>query len=88
VQRKGLGECSGPKLAWMTMKRMSRKKSFVATLALIVAAGALLVPARADEDLKNPFDGNAEAAKEGKQLFLKTGCYACHGRGRTRLDRR
>lgn len=28
---------------------------------------------------KNPFAGNPEAAVEGKALFLKTGCYACHG---------
>ena len=27
----------------------------------------------------NPFAGDAAAAVEGKQLFLKTGCYSCHG---------
>jgi cytochrome c(L) len=31
------------------------------------------------EQIKNPFDGDPQAAVEGKQLFLKTGCYACHG---------
>ena len=36
-------------------------------------------PARAEEELKNPFAGDAVAAIEGKRLFLKTGCYACHG---------
>ena len=27
----------------------------------------------------NPFAGKAEAAKEGRQIFLQTGCYNCHG---------
>ena len=39
----------------------------------------LLYPAHAEEELKNPFAGDAPAAVEGKRLFLKTGCYACHG---------
>jgi cytochrome c oxidase cbb3-type subunit III len=39
----------------------------------------LLHPALAEDELKNPFAGDAAAAVEGKRLFLKTGCYACHG---------
>ena len=39
----------------------------------------LLSPARAGDDIKNPFAGDAAAAVEGKRLFLKTGCYSCHG---------
>ena len=27
----------------------------------------------------NPFAGNADAAKSGRQIFLQTGCYNCHG---------
>ena len=27
----------------------------------------------------NPFAGNAEAVKSGRQIFLDTGCYNCHG---------
>jgi mono/diheme cytochrome c family protein len=27
----------------------------------------------------NPFAGKPEAAKEGRQIFLQTGCYNCHG---------
>jgi mono/diheme cytochrome c family protein len=27
----------------------------------------------------NPFAGNPEAAKAGRQVFLDTGCYNCHG---------
>ena len=48
----------------------------VGALALaLLALGA----ARAEEELKNPYAGDAAAAVEGKRLFLKTGCYACHG---------
>ncbi|HZF23418.1 MAG TPA: c-type cytochrome, partial [Burkholderiales bacterium] len=39
----------------------------------------LLGPARAGDEPKNPFAGDAAAAAEGKHLFLKTGCYSCHG---------
>lgn len=45
----------------------------------LVLVMLLLHPARAEEELKNPFSGDAAAAVEGKRLFLKTGCYACHG---------
>lgn len=45
----------------------------------LVLVMLLLHPARAEEELKNPFAGDAAAAVEGKRLFLKTGCYACHG---------
>jgi mono/diheme cytochrome c family protein len=27
----------------------------------------------------NPFAGNADAVKSGRQVFLNTGCYNCHG---------
>ena len=33
----------------------------------------------AEDEPKNPYAGDAAAAAEGKKLFLKTGCYACHG---------
>jgi hypothetical protein len=33
----------------------------------------------AGDELKNPYAGDPAAAVEGKRLFLKTGCYACHG---------
>src|SRR5262245_50270359 len=29
----------------------------------------------------NPYTGNAEAIKEGRTLYLQTGCSACHGVG-------
>lgn len=27
----------------------------------------------------NPFAGQPDAAKQGRQIFLQTGCYNCHG---------
>jgi mono/diheme cytochrome c family protein len=29
----------------------------------------------------NPFFGNPEAIKEGRELYIKNGCSACHGAG-------
>jgi mono/diheme cytochrome c family protein len=37
----------------------------------IVATGQATAP--------NPFAGKPEAADAGRQLFLQTGCYNCHG---------
>ena len=62
-------------------------KSFCRPLASTIAGvafgcGLLLCAlniAVGQEELKNPFDGDANAAAEGKKLFLKMGCYACHG---------
>jgi len=44
--------------------------------ALLLSALDLAV---GQEELRNPFDGDVNAAAEGKKLFLKMGCYACHG---------
>lgn len=33
------------------------------------------------EDGGNPFSGDTQAAAAGKDLYLKNGCYGCHGRG-------
>jgi len=48
---------------------------------LLVAGAAFAFPpsSMSEEELHNPFAGNAEAAKEGREIFLRTGCYACHG---------
>jgi cytochrome c(L) len=44
-------------------------------------AGALCAPlfVIGAEEIRNPFAGDAAAASEGRSLYLKTGCYACHG---------
>ena len=45
-----------------------------------LALALLLVdPVHSADEPTNPFAGNADAAAEGKWLFLKTGCYSCHG---------
>ena len=45
-----------------------------------LALALLLVdPVHSADEPTNPFAGNADAAAEGKRLFLKTGCYSCHG---------
>jgi cytochrome c-L len=49
-------------------------KTKILTLALLLSGTAY-----AADELKNPFDRNPEAADEGHKLFLKMGCYACHG---------
>ncbi len=45
------------------------------TAALLLLSG---LPAAAD-GVKNPFGLDPAAAAEGKKLFDKTGCVACHG---------
>ena len=61
-------------------------KRRVLPLLLIVGMLGVLGAAAADETggadqsgATNPFAGNADAAKSGRQVFLQTGCYNCHG---------
>ena len=57
-------------------------------LLVIVAGGTMVVLGAAAADQSgssgpnaatNPFAGNADAVKTGRQIFLNTGCYNCHG---------
>jgi len=57
-------------------------------LVLLLMAGSIgvLGAAAADQTgssgtpaAANPFAGNADAVKSGRQIFLNTGCYNCHG---------
>jgi cytochrome c(L) len=60
----------------------NRKAGLSHSGRLFLLAGVVLalpLSAVSEEELKNPFAGNPEAAKEGKEIFLRTGCYACHG---------
>jgi mono/diheme cytochrome c family protein len=52
-----------------------KRFNFVAAvgLAMVLAGGAVLFPARAQ-------DAPAGNAAHGKQIFLKVGCFTCHGR--------
>ena len=61
-------------------------KRRVLPLLLIVGMLGVLGAAAADEtgggdqsSATNPFAGNADAAKSGRQIFLQTGCYNCYG---------
>ena len=50
-----------------------------ATIGVLGAAAADQQTASDQAAAANPFAGNAEAVKTGRQLFLDTGCYNCHG---------
>ena len=46
----------------------------------VLGAAALDQQAATDQAAAaNPFAGNADAMKTGRQIFLNTGCYNCHG---------
>jgi cytochrome c(L) len=70
-----------PPLLFLSQRATYMQIHFTFRQMAVILAGALLLvgPAHADEELKNPYAGDAAAAVEGKRLFLKTGCYACHG---------
>ena len=45
-----------------------------------VGVGAVEQPGGNDAiPTANPFAGQPDAAKQGRQIFLQTGCYNCHG---------
>ena len=50
-----------------------------ATIGVLGAAAADQQAASDQAAAANPFAGNAEAVKSGRQIFLDTGCYNCHG---------
>jgi mono/diheme cytochrome c family protein len=61
----------------------------IRSIVLVMTAGAsigVLGAAAADQTgssaapaAANPFAANADAVKSGRQVFLNTGCYNCHG---------
>jgi cytochrome c(L) len=56
----------------------NRLEFFCRASAAMLLALSLNVAHGEDEPV-NPYAGNASVAVEGKKIFLKTGCYACHG---------
>ena len=62
---------------------MNRTATLVTGTALVGLAGVIGLiahgAAAARDADKNPFTAQAEAIAEGKELWLKTGCYSCHG---------
>ncbi len=57
---------------------MSRSLRWAGVL-LAAAAELCLAAGPVAQQMKNPYTGNAGAIEEGRRLYLKTGCYACHG---------
>lgn len=57
------------------MPTAARRIQYLVILLLVLTTTSALP---LDEN-KNPFSGDSSAAIEGKRLFLKTGCYSCHG---------
>ena len=49
------------------------------TIGVLGAATATQTGSSGETAAANPFAGNAEAVKAGRQIFLDTGCYNCHG---------
>jgi len=63
----------------MSIRSVFLVLTFVGTIS-VLGAGAADKSGISDRVGKaNPFAGDAEAAKAGRQLFLSTGCYNCHG---------
>ena len=58
------------------MRGSFRSFRYTGTLALTLLLVGLV---HATDEPTNPFAGDPAAAAEGKRLFLKTGCYSCHG---------
>ena len=59
--------------------------ALLAILIIVGTVGTLDVPAAEQAGgndanaTANPFAGQPDAAKQGRQIFLQTGCYNCHG---------
>ena len=49
------------------------------TMAVLGASAADQTGSSGVAVASNPFAGSADAAKSGRQIFLNTGCYNCHG---------
>jgi mono/diheme cytochrome c family protein len=49
------------------------------TMGVLGASAADQTASSGAAAVTNPFAGSADAAKSGRQIFLNTGCYNCHG---------
>ena len=49
------------------------------SIGILGAAAADQTGSSGTPAASNPFAGNADAVKSGRQIFLNTGCYNCHG---------
>jgi cytochrome c(L) len=72
------------KSPFMRVEKGKRLRRFLAgALALVLGAGLPSAALSQDQGAKklNKYNGNAEAIKEGRALYLKYGCSGCHGVG-------
>jgi mono/diheme cytochrome c family protein len=63
----------------MSIRSVLLVLAIVGTMSVLGAAAADKSGTPDEVGTANPFAGDAEAAKAGRQLFLNTGCYNCHG---------
>jgi mono/diheme cytochrome c family protein len=63
----------------MSIRRVLVGLVISAALSVLGVAAADKSATPGQPGMANPFAGNAEAVKAGRQLFLSSGCYNCHG---------
>jgi len=63
----------------MSMRRVLVLLLMAGSVGVLVAAADDQTGSSGTPSEANPFAGNADAEKSGRQIFLNTGCYNCHG---------
>jgi len=63
----------------MSMRRVLVLLLMAGSIGVLGAAAADQTGSSGTPAVANPFAGNADAVKSGRQIFLNTGCYNCHG---------
>jgi mono/diheme cytochrome c family protein len=63
----------------MSMRRVLVLLLMAGSIGVLGAAAADQTGSSGTPAAANPFAGNADAVKSGRQIFLNTGCYNCHG---------
>jgi mono/diheme cytochrome c family protein len=58
---------------------VTRRRLWLLAAPVLTLAWAAVAGAQARPKHLNPYTGDPEAIKEGRALFLKSGCSACHG---------
>ena len=63
----------------MSMRRVLVLLLMAGSIGVLGAAAADQAGSSRAPAAANPFAANADAVKSGRQVFLNTGCYNCHG---------
>ena len=63
----------------MSMRRVLVLLLMAGSIGVLGAAAADQAGSSGAPAAANPFAANADAVKSGRQVFLNTGCYNCHG---------